>query len=42
VGEKVGCTPQRAYDYETGRRDMGKDTAKKLAGVFSVSPALFI
>ena len=42
VGEKIGATPYRVSDYETGQRAISKAVAKKLAALFGVSPAVFI
>ncbi len=42
VGEKIGVTPYRVSDYETGQRAISKAVAKKLGDLFGVSPALFI
>ena len=42
VGEKIGVTPYRVSDYETGKRAISKAVAKKLAEVFNISPAVFI
>ena len=42
LGEKIETSPQRVYDFETGRRAISKDAAKKLAAIFNVSPAVFI
>ena len=42
TGKKVGVSPYRISDYETGQRAISKDMAKKLAEVFKTSPAEFI
>ena len=42
TGEKIGASPYRVSDYETGRRAISKEMAKKLAEVFKTSPAVFI
>jgi DNA-binding XRE family transcriptional regulator len=42
TGKKIGISPFRISDYETGRRAISKEVAKKLAVIFSVSPAVFI
>ena len=42
VGEKIGVTPYRVSDYESGQRSISKTIAKKLAELFGVSPAVFI
>jgi antitoxin component HigA of HigAB toxin-antitoxin module len=42
TGKKIGVSPYRVSDYETGQRTISKDMAKKLAEVFKTSPAVFI
>jgi DNA-binding XRE family transcriptional regulator len=42
IGEKIGVTYQRVNEYESCRREISKDIAKKLAEIFNVSPAVFI
>jgi DNA-binding XRE family transcriptional regulator len=42
TGKKIGVTPFRVSDYETGKRGISKTVAKKLAAVFNTSPAVFI
>ncbi len=42
TGEKIGASPYRVSDYETGQRAISKEMAKKLAEVFKTSPAVFI
>jgi DNA-binding XRE family transcriptional regulator len=42
LGAKIGATPQRIYEFETGRRGIPKTIAKKLAEIFGVAPSLFI
>lgn len=42
TGKRIGVSPYRVSDYETGQRDISKDLAKKLAEVFNTSPAVFI
>ena len=42
TGKKVGVSPYRISDFETGQRAISKSVAKKLAGVFGTSPAVFI
>jgi DNA-binding XRE family transcriptional regulator len=42
TGKKIGVSPHRVSDYETGQRAMSKDIAKKLAEVFNTTPAQFI
>jgi DNA-binding XRE family transcriptional regulator len=42
TGNKIGVSPYRVNDYETGLRAISKNIAKKLAEVFKTSPALFI
>ena len=42
TGKKVGVSPYRISDYETGQRAISKDMAKKLAEAFKTSPAEFI
>jgi DNA-binding transcriptional regulator YiaG len=42
LGEKIGTNAAHVSDFETGQRAISKAIAKKLAEVFSVSPAVFI
>jgi DNA-binding XRE family transcriptional regulator len=42
IGDNIGVTYQRINEYESGRRAISKDNAKKLAAIFNVSPAVFI
>jgi len=42
TGKKIGVSPYRVSDYETGQRAISKAMAKTLAGVFNTSPAVFI
>ena len=42
TGEKIGVSAFRVSDYESGQRAISKAMAKKLAGVFNTSPAIFI
>jgi DNA-binding XRE family transcriptional regulator len=42
TGKKIGVSPYRVSDYETGLRAISKKMAKKLAGIFNTSPAVFI
>jgi ribosome-binding protein aMBF1 (putative translation factor) len=42
LGEKIGVTAQRVYDFEKGRRGISKDVAKQLGKLFNISPAVFI
>jgi DNA-binding XRE family transcriptional regulator len=42
TGKKIGVSPHRVSDYETGQRAISKDIAKKLAKVFNTTPARFI
>ena len=42
TGKKIGVSPYRVSDYETGQRAISKAVAKKLAKLFGVSPAVFI
>lgn len=42
TGKKIGVSPYRVSDYETGQRAISKLMAKKLAVVFNTSPAVFI
>jgi len=42
VGARVGVSAQRVADWEAGRRGIGKNKAKALAGLFNVNPALLI
>jgi len=42
TGIKIGVSPYRVSDYETGKRAISKNIAKKLAEVFKTSPAVFI
>ena len=42
LGEKLDTNAAHISDYETGQRAISKETAKKLAGMFKVSPAIFI
>jgi hypothetical protein len=42
LGEMTGIPTTRISDYETGQRAISKEGAKKLAGIFGVSPAVFI
>ena len=42
TGKKIGVSPYRVSDYETGQRTVSKAMAKKLAGGFNTSPAVFI
>jgi DNA-binding XRE family transcriptional regulator len=42
TGNKIGVSPYRVSDFETGYRSISKEIAKKLAEVFNTSPAVFI
>jgi DNA-binding XRE family transcriptional regulator len=42
TGKKIGVSPQRVSDFETGQREISKEIAKRLGSVFNVSPARFI
>ena len=42
ISEKTGHRPSYISDLETGQRQIGRKTAKKLARIFNVSPAVFI
>jgi predicted transcriptional regulator len=42
TGEKIGVSPFRVSDFETGQRAISKAMAKKLAALFNTSPAVFI
>jgi antitoxin component HigA of HigAB toxin-antitoxin module len=42
TGKKIGVSPYRVSDYETGQRAISKEMAKKLAEAFETSPAEFI
>jgi DNA-binding XRE family transcriptional regulator len=42
LGEKLSTSAAHISDYETGQRTISKETAKKLAELFKVSPAIFI
>ncbi len=42
VAEKLGISPARVSDYEHDRVAMGRAMAKRAAGLFNTSPALFI
>jgi DNA-binding XRE family transcriptional regulator len=42
TGKKIGVSPYRVSDFETGQRTISKVMAKKLASVFKTSPAVFI
>jgi DNA-binding XRE family transcriptional regulator len=42
TGKKIGVSPHRVSDFETGQRAISKDIAKRLAVIFNVSPARFI
>lgn len=42
TGKKVGVSPYRVSDFETGQRAISKAMAKKLAEVFGTTPAVFI
>jgi DNA-binding XRE family transcriptional regulator len=42
TGKRIGVSPHRVSDFETGQREISKDIAKKLAKVFKVSPVQFI
>ena len=42
LGKTVGATIQRVSDWEYGRRGISRAIAKRLAGVFGVSPAVFL
>jgi ribosome-binding protein aMBF1 (putative translation factor) len=42
LGEKIGVTAQRIYDYENGNRGLSKEIAKLLGKLFNISPAVFI
>lgn len=42
TGTKIGVSPYRVSDFETGQRAISKAMAKKLADVFGVSPVVFI
>jgi DNA-binding XRE family transcriptional regulator len=42
TGKKIGVSPYRISDYESGQRQISKDVAKKLAELFKTSPAVFI
>jgi len=42
TGNKIGVSPYRVSDYETGYRAISKEMAKKLAEIFKTSPAIFI
>lgn len=42
TGKKIGVSPYRVSDYETGQRAISKEMAKKLAGIFNVNPGVFI
>ena len=42
TGKKTGVSAYRVSDYETGQRAISKAMAKKLAGLFNTTPAVFI
>ena len=42
LGDKIEVSPQRIYDFESGRREISKDIAKKLGKIFNISSAVFI
>jgi DNA-binding XRE family transcriptional regulator len=42
LGEKIEVSAQRVYDYETGRRAISKEIAKKLSSLFNISSSVFI
>ncbi len=42
AGKKIGVSPHRVSDFETGQRAISKDIAKRLAVIFNFSPARFI
>ena len=42
TGKKIGVSPYRVSDFETGQRTISKGMAKKLAEVFNTSPAVFV
>jgi DNA-binding XRE family transcriptional regulator len=42
TGKKIGVSPHRVSDFETGQRAISKEIAKRLARIFNVSPARFI
>ncbi len=42
LGEKIGVTAQRIYDFENGHRGISKAIAKQLGELFNISPAMFI
>ncbi len=42
VGKAVGVAPQRVCDWESGRREISKANARKLAILFGCSPAVFV
>lgn len=42
LGDKIGVTAQRIYDFENGRRGISKEIAKQFGKLFNISPAVFI
>jgi transcriptional regulator with XRE-family HTH domain len=42
TGKKIGLSPYRVSDIETGQRTISKAMTKKLAELFGASPAVFI
>ena len=42
LGEKTGTNAAHVSDYETGRRAISKEMAKRLAGLFKTSTDVFI
>ena len=42
LGEKIGVTAQRIYDYENGHRGISKEFAKLMGKLFNISAAVFI
>jgi DNA-binding XRE family transcriptional regulator len=42
IGDKIGVSAQRIYDFESGRRGISKDIAKQFGKLFNISPAVFI
>lgn len=42
TGKKIGVSPYRISDFETGQREISRMNAKKLAAIFKVNPGVFI
>ena len=42
LGDKIGVSSQRIYDFESEHRAISKDIAKKLGTLFNISPVVFI